>query len=67
MQGHVTRSVEEYYRDLISDLPSGEKLPSERTVMAELGVCRSTVRIVLTKLVAQDVIRPRHGKGYFKL
>lgn len=64
MQG-VTRQVEEYYRDIIAQLPSGSKVPSERTVMRELDTCRSTIRIVLTKLVAMQLLYPIHGKGYF--
>lgn len=42
------------------------RLPSERSVMAELNTCRSTVRIVLTKLAAEELLFPVHGKGYFK-
>lgn len=67
MQAGVTKAVEEYYRNLISELPAGERLPSERTVMRELDTCRSTIRIVLTKLVAVGLLRPVHGKGYFTL
>lgn len=33
--------------------------------MAELNVCRSTVRIVLTKLVGEKLLFPVHGKGYY--
>jgi DNA-binding GntR family transcriptional regulator len=35
-------------------------------VAAELETCRTTVRLVLTKLVAQGLLYPVHGKGYFK-
>lgn len=64
--GTVMRSVEDYYRALISDLSVGDRLPSERRVTQELGTCRSTVRIVLTKLAAEQLVTPIQGRGYFK-
>jgi DNA-binding GntR family transcriptional regulator len=66
MQG-VTKTVEDHYRGLIDQLPPGARLPSERSVMRDLDSCRSTIRIVLTKLVAEKLLYPVHGKGYFKL
>ena len=66
MEG-VTRKVEEYYRSLLTKLDSGERLPSERSVMAELNSCRTTIRMVLVKLTAEGRLYPVHGKGYFKL
>lgn len=62
----ITRHVEQHYRTLIDNEPPGGQLPSERTVMRELAACRSTIRIVLTKLVAEKLIYPVHGKGYYK-
>ncbi len=62
----VTERVESYYRTLLDQLKPGDKLPSERQVLAELDTCRSTVRIVLTKLCAQNLLYPEHGRGYFK-
>lgn len=62
----VTRHVESYYRSIIDQLAPGMRLPSERAVMAELNTCRSTVRIVLTKLVAEELLIPVHGRGYYK-
>jgi DNA-binding GntR family transcriptional regulator len=62
----VTEQVESYYRSLLDRLEPGARLPSERTVMLELHTCRSTVRLVLTKLVAERQLYPIHGKGYFK-
>lgn len=64
--GTVMRGVENYYRGLIADLSAGDRLPSERRVTEELGTCRSTVRIVLTKLSAEKLVIPIQGKGYFK-
>lgn len=66
MEG-VTKQVEQYYRSLLSKMQSGERLPSERSVMAELNSCRTTIRMVLVKLAAEGHLYPVHGKGYFKL
>jgi GntR family transcriptional regulator len=63
----VTEQVEQYYRSVLDQLTSGEQLPSERTVMQEMGACRSTIRLVLTKLAAQQLLYPIHGRGYFKV
>lgn len=62
----VTGRVESYYRSLLSQHQSGDRLPSERSVMAELETCRSTIRLVLTKLTAEGLLYPLHGRGYFK-
>lgn len=62
----VTESVESYYRSILTDLPWGARLPSERAVMRELDTCRSTIRLVLIKLTAEGLLYPIHGKGYFK-
>lgn len=35
--------------------------------MAELNTCRSTVRLVLIKLIAEKRLYAVHGKGYFKV
>ncbi len=64
MQG-VTATVEDYYRVLISELPGGSRLPSERSVVRELGTSRSTVRLVLVKLAAEGLVEPVQGSGYF--
>jgi DNA-binding GntR family transcriptional regulator len=51
---------------MLDQLNSGDRLPSERTVMQELDTCRSTIRLVLTKLSAEKQLYPVHGRGYFK-
>lgn len=45
--------------------PRDTRLPSERTLAAELGVARNTVREALDVLEGQDVIRRRPGSGSF--
>jgi DNA-binding GntR family transcriptional regulator len=62
----VTERVESYYRATLDQLDSGGRLPSERSVMVELETCRSTIRLVLTKLKAEELLYPVHGRGYFK-
>lgn len=63
----VTEQVERYYRTLLDQLNGGERLPSEREVVEELRTCRSTVRLVMTKLIAEKLVQPVHGRGYFKV
>ncbi len=46
-------------------LAPGTRMPSERELMASMGVGRSTVREALKTLVALDVIEVRHGQGQF--
>lgn len=62
----VTQAVEMYYRSVVDGLDQGARLPSERQVVARLGTCRSTVRIVLTKLVSEKLVFPIQGRGYFR-
>lgn len=47
------------------EYPNDTRLPSERTLAAELGVARNTVREALDILEGQDVIRRRPGSGSF--
>jgi DNA-binding FadR family transcriptional regulator len=47
------------------ELKAGDKLPSERELAASLTVGRTTVRLVLARLVAQGVVEAQHGRGYF--
>jgi DNA-binding GntR family transcriptional regulator len=65
--GEVTDRIENLLRGLIErgELKPGDRLPSERTIAAEQGAGRTTVRLVLAKLVAQGLIEAQHGRGYF--
>ncbi|MFN3209617.1 MAG: FadR/GntR family transcriptional regulator [Roseovarius sp.] len=47
------------------EYPRDTRLPSERTLAAELGVARNTVREALDVLEGQQVIRRRPGAGSF--
>jgi GntR family transcriptional regulator len=65
--GEVTERVEGAIRNKIAsgDLAPGDRLPSERTLVADLDASRTTVRLVLMRLVAEGVIRAEHGRAYF--
>lgn len=65
--GKVTEQLEAALRGLIEsgERKEGEKMPSEREIVATYGAGRTTVRLVLAKLAAQGVIEPRHGSGYY--
>jgi DNA-binding FadR family transcriptional regulator len=64
--GTVTEELEARLRAIISDdLRPGDKLPSERTIAADTGAGRTTVRLVLAKLAAQGLVEAQHGRGYF--
>ena len=43
----------------------GARLPSTRSLAAELGIARSTVVAVFEQLATEGYIEPRQGSGYF--
>ena len=65
--GAKTERVERSIRDLIASgqLGPGGRLPSERQLAEQLGAGRTTIRLILTKLAAEGMIRSEHGRGYF--
>ncbi|CAM3746728.1 winged helix-turn-helix domain-containing protein [Nocardiopsis rhodophaea] len=65
--GEKTDRVERAIRELITsgELGPGGRLPSERTLAKELDAGRTTIRLVLTRLSAEGIIRSEHGRGYF--
>ncbi|MDS1271767.1 NUDIX domain-containing protein [Lipingzhangella sp. LS1_29] len=65
--GSVTQRVEDAIRELVASgaLGPNGKLPSERTLSHDLDAGRTTVRLVLSKLAAEGIIRSEHGRGYF--
>jgi len=48
-------------------LKAGDKLPTESTLMAQLGVSRTVIREAISRLQAMSVIETRHGIGSFVL
>ena len=65
--GAKTERVETAIRDLIEsgELGPNGRLPSERTLAETLDAGRTTIRLILTKLTAEGIIRSEHGRGYF--
>lgn len=64
-------SARERVRDWILDsvesgeLLPGSKLPTERSLAGQLGVSRTTLRLVLVELTAHGLVSPRQGSGYY--
>ncbi|MFE3458594.1 NUDIX domain-containing protein [Nocardiopsis aegyptia] len=65
--GELTERVEQSVRDLINsgELGPAGRLPSERSLARDLEAGRTTIRLVLSKLAAEGIIRSEHGRGYF--
>lgn len=63
----LTESVARKLLDEIRDkrLTPGTKIPSERDLMAGLGVGRSTIREAINGLAMLGVLEVRHGQGAF--
>src|SRR5690554_5316395 len=63
----ISREISYKLEHLILEggLAPGQKIPSERQLVARLGVSRSVVREALHELQARGVIETRHGKGSF--
>ena len=63
----ITDAVVDYFREKIQsgELSPGDKLPSERTLMQQLGVSRFSLREGLARLSALGIITVRQGKGAF--
>ncbi len=59
----VAQQVLREIRD--KQLPPGTRIPSERELMASLGVGRSTVREAVNGLAMLGVLEIRHGQGAF--
>jgi GntR family transcriptional repressor for pyruvate dehydrogenase complex len=62
-----TDQVVSFVRQLIERgrLRPGDRLPAERTLAAQIGVSRPSVRAGLHALAAMGVVRSRHGSGTY--
>lgn len=62
-----SKQIADDLRGLITNgtLPSGEKLPSEATLIEHYGVARMTVRQALQELRGEGLIYAEHGRGSF--
>ena len=65
--GPYYEQIYEQIRDRIRQgkIPSREKLPSTRTLSAQLSLARSTVQSAYDQLLAEGYIQSRPGSGYF--
>ncbi|MFD3440419.1 GntR family transcriptional regulator [Streptomyces sp. NPDC058685] len=57
--------VREFLLALVEDRRPGDAIPSERTLSAELGVSRPTLRAAVDELVATGQLVRQHGRGMF--
>lgn len=57
--------VREVILELAESRSPGDAIPSERTLCAELGVSRPTLRAAVDELVATGVLIREHGRGMF--
>jgi GntR family transcriptional regulator / MocR family aminotransferase len=64
-RGDLRRSLETVLRDAVraGRLPAGTRLPSTRTLAADLGVARGTVTHAYEQLVAEGYLTSRQGSG----
>ncbi|MET7451382.1 GntR family transcriptional regulator [Streptomyces sp. NPDC005574] len=57
--------VREAILELIEERRPGDAIPSERTLCAELGVSRPTLRAAVDQLVVAGLLVREHGRGMF--
>ncbi|MFF8381770.1 GntR family transcriptional regulator [Streptomyces sp. NPDC015661] len=57
--------VREHLLSLIDARRAGDAIPSERTLCADLGVSRPTLRAAVDELVATGLLVREHGRGMF--
>lgn len=61
----LAETVGEQLAQAVRGLPPGTRVPSERDLMRDLGVGRSTVREALNGLALLGLVDIRHGQGVF--
>ena len=63
----VTQQIIEYIKENIQNgsWKVGEKIPSEPSLVEELGVSRASLRVAIQQYVALGVLRSEQGKGTF--
>jgi GntR family transcriptional regulator, transcriptional repressor for pyruvate dehydrogenase complex len=61
----LAETVAQHILEVVRDQPPGTRLPTEKELMASLGVGRSTVREALKGLALVGVLEIRHGQGAF--
>ncbi|XVQ06361.1 FadR/GntR family transcriptional regulator [Spirillospora sp. CA-255316] len=63
LHSSIRRRIEEYID--AAGLGPGDRLPGERTLAAELGVSRTSLRQALGTLAGSGVVRVVHGSGVY--
>lgn len=63
----TAQTITEYFAEKIrsGEYQSGDRLPSERELMAQLSVARSTIREAMQSLYSRNLIEIRAGEGTF--
>lgn len=61
----AANNAEARLRRLVSGMPHAERLPSERTLSAQWGVARMTLRKGIDRLEAEGLLARRQGAGTF--
>lgn len=63
----VYEQIIEQFKNMIAEgtLKKGDKLPSERELVSQLGVSRSGIREALSALQIIGLVESRHGEGNF--
>lgn len=64
---NVVRQVADYMRQQIASgaWTVNEKIPSEHTLVAELGVSRASIRVAIQQFIALGIMESVQGKGTF--
>ncbi|MGA4843700.1 GntR family transcriptional regulator [Streptomyces sp. G45] len=57
--------VRDFVLELIESREAGDAIPSERSLCAQLGVSRPTLRAAVDELVAAGLLVREHGRGMF--
>lgn len=65
METAITYTIEAIRKLIEDELNPGERLPSEKELVDQLGVSRSTVRDALARLATEGVLEKRWGVGTF--
>ena len=66
-RGSLQQQLSNNLRSVIlnGQLRAGEKLPSTRSFMQDLGVSRNTVRLAYDQLIAEGYLKGRNGSGTY--
>ena len=63
LQSEIIRFILDYIRE--HDLNPGDKLPSQESLLAMMGVSRTSLREAMKTLEARNVLEAKNGKGIY--